>query len=299
MTEYSAQITDYIIHEQIGTGAYSNVFRAVEKKLGAEVALKIMDMEDQNSDYEQIYNEVHMLATIHHPHIVKCYVSFCDEGKCYLVMPFFTHGSCGTIIKKNFIHGLKDEVLLATILKSILEAIVYLHKHEHIHRDIKAGNILIDKDGHSYLGDLGIATSILEDGRRKKRHTFLGSPCWIAPEIIECSLDEKEQYDEKVDIWSFGITAMELAYGQPPYIAYPIVKILITILNQDPPTCDIYNDNTHKFSGNFYKMLGKCLKKNPHERISAEDLLKCSFFNQAKDYKYVKANLCDKITKLN
>ncbi len=133
MAEYSSDITDYTIYEQIGTGAYSTVFRAVEKKRGIEVALKIMDMEDQISNYEQIYNEVHMLATIHHPHIVKCYVSFCHDGKCYLVMPFIDQGSCGSIMQKHFIHGFKDEVLLATIMKSILEAIVYLHKHEHIH----------------------------------------------------------------------------------------------------------------------------------------------------------------------
>lgn len=295
MTQYSSEITDYIIHEQIGSGAYSTVFRACEKKLGVEVALKIMDMEDQNFNYEQIYNEVHMLAAIHHSHIIKCYTSFCYEDKCYLVMPLIDHGSCSTIMEKNMPHGFKDEILLATIMKSILEAIVYLHKHDHIHRDIKAGNILIDKTGNVYLGDLGIATSILEKGSRRKKHTLLGSPCWIAPEIIECSLDETKQYDEKVDIWSFGIMAMELAYGQPPYIRYPTLKIFMTILNEKPPTCEIYNDHTYKFSRNFYRMIEKCLKKNPNERVSAEELLKCTFFNQAKDHNYIKANLCNKI----
>jgi serine/threonine-protein kinase OSR1/STK39 len=289
---FSSNIDDYIIYGKIGAGAFSEVYKAYEKKLEKYVAIKIVDLEQSDTEYENMYNEIHIMQNIKHANLVHMHTSFCCKNKCYIIMPWMEYGSCANIISKIAPHGFKDEILIATILKYILEAIVYLHHDGHIHRDIKGGNILIDKDGHVQLGDFGIATTLLENGMRSKRTTFTGTPCWMAPEIV--AGDKKEiSYDEKVDIWSFGITAMELAYGKPPYIEYPPSKIFLMILSQDPPTCNIYNDNTYKFSNKFYKMISKCLEKNPEKRPTAKKLLESNFFSQAKDNTYIMKTICN------
>ncbi|KAF9618188.1 hypothetical protein IFM89_000657 [Coptis chinensis] len=148
-----------------------------------------------------------------------------------------------------------------------------------IHRDVKAGNILVDSHGAIKLGDLGVSASLFDSGdRRHKRNTITGTPCWMAPEILD--MEEGHGYDFKADIWSFGITAIELAHGHAPFSEYPPMKLFLTILTDDPPRLDDTKDQ--KFSKQFKQMIAKCLVKDPSKRPSATTLLRHRFFKNHK-----------------
>ena len=150
-------------------------------------------------------------------------------------------------------------------------------------RDVKAGNLLVDLDGTVQLADFGVASSLQETGDRQRgrRKTFVGTPCWMAPEVMQ-----QQEYDSKADIWSFGITAYELATGKAPYAAFPPMKVLMMTINNDSPTLD--RDRTrHKYSKLFKEMIDLCLEKEPQRRPTAEKLLQHSFFKLAKKKIYL------------
>jgi len=208
-----------------------------------------------------------------------------------LVMPLMTGGSCAAVIRSHFPTGIKDDGCLARILYEALKGLIYLHGDNRLHRDIKAGNILLggrNKRGeisHEVkLADFGVAGSTLHDGKRRGAQTFTGTPCWMAPEVME----NLSTYDSKADIWSFGITALELAYGQPPYVNFPPLKVLLKTLQEPSPTAEIYNDNSHTFSSSFHSLVKKCLHKTPAKRPTAKELLEHRFFSKrAKDCSWI------------
>lgn len=199
------------------------------------------------------------MALSKHPNVLRVYGSFVHGSKLYIVTPFLAGGSCLDIMKTRFPDGL-DELSIATILKQTLEALLYLHKNGHIHRDVKAGNLLVDEDGTVLLGDFGVSSSLMETGERGMRKTFVGTPCWMAPEVME-----QAEYDYKADIWSFGITAIELATGHAPFAKYPPLKVLMMTLSNDPPTLD-REGTIHKYSKYFKEMIDMCLSKDPAKR---------------------------------
>lgn len=213
------------------------------------------------------------MALSKHPNVLRVYGSFVNGSKLYIVTPYLAAGSCLDIMKSSFPDGF-DEISIATILKQALEGLVYLHKNGHIHRDVKAGNLLMDQEGTVLLADFGVSSSLAENGDVRK--TFVGTPCWMAPEVME-----QAGYDYKADIWSFGITSLELATGHAPFAKFPPMKVLMMTLSNAPPTLD-REHTKHKYSKYLKEMIDLCLQKEPSKRPSAEKLLLHPFFKQAK-----------------
>lgn len=200
------------------------------------------------------------MALSKHANLLPVHGSFVNGSKLYIVTPFLAAGSCLDIMKTAYSEGL-EEAAVATILKQALMGLEYLHRNGLIHRDVKAGNLLVAEDGLVQLADFGVSNSLLDAGERKGiRKTFVGTPCWMAPEVMEQS-----GYDYKADIWSFGITAIELGTGHAPFAKYPPMKVLMLTLQNEPPTLD--RDRTkYKYSRSFKEMIDACLQKDPSKR---------------------------------
>ena len=227
-----------------------------------------------------------------HINLLPVYGSFVNGSKLYIVAPLLSAGSCLDIIKTKFKEGF-EEIVIATILKQALLGLEYLHKNGLIHRDVKAGNLLVDSDGLVQLADFGVSSSLMETGERKgMRKTFVGTPSWMSPEVMEQS-----GYDYKADIWSFGITAIELATGHAPYAKFPPIKVLMLTLQNEPPTLD-RSKTKHKFSKTFKDMIDSCLQKDPAKRPTAEKLLQHAFFKQAKKPSYLVQSMIEGLTPL-
>jgi serine/threonine-protein kinase OSR1/STK39 len=196
---YPCSADDYDICQEIGIGAFATVFRGVVRETGEEVAIKVIDLDQFNTNWEEIRREILVMSLLHHPNVVPIKCSFVDGQDLWIVMPLLEAGSCAAIMKQIAPNGFRDEALIATILKETLQGLQYFHKDGRIHRDLKAGNILIGWNGSVELGDFGVAGTLMENGDRKRNvQTFTGSLCWMAPEVMEHSAG----YDEKADIWS-------------------------------------------------------------------------------------------------
>ena len=164
------------------------------------------------------------MRRMHHANIVACHASFTVKTELWLVLPYLKGGSCADLMKsmKIFKNGFKDESIIATILHDVLKGIEYCHNDGRIHRDIKAANILLSASGVAQLSDFGVSGAIIEGGLRKPgRDTFTGSLWWMAPEVLQ----RENKHSFPADIWSCGITALELAYGKPPHASQRPVKV--------------------------------------------------------------------------
>ncbi|KAL5699816.1 non-specific serine/threonine protein kinase [Ranunculus cassubicifolius] len=234
--EYPVTPSSYSLYEEVGQGASAIVYRALCIPFNEIVAIKILDFEHGN--LETIAREAQTLQLVDHRNIVKGYCSFAHDKTMWVVMEYMCGGSCHHILKAAYPDGF-SEILIATLLREALKGLGYLHYNGHMHRDVKAGNILVDSHGNVKLGDFGVSASLFDGGDRvHNRHTFVGTPCWA-------------------DIWSFGITALELAHGHAPFSKHPPYKY-------------------------FREMVSMCLVKEPSKRPTAEKLLKHHFFKHAK-----------------
>lgn len=226
------------------------------------------------------------MRSLQHPNLLPLYCSFVHENHLWMVMPYVHGGSVLNIMRFKYPDGL-EEPAIATIMKSVLKALDYLHKNGIIHRDIKAGNVLLDWDGHVMLADFGVAAPLERGGswgnKLVSRNTFVGTPCWMAPEVME----PERGYDWRADIWSFGITLLELAHGHAPFAKFPPMKVLMMTLNNPPPTLDQSSDSKKHFSKAMRDIVAKCLIKTPGERPTAAQLLEHKFFKTAHDAHYL------------
>ncbi|XP_039005195.1 serine/threonine-protein kinase 26-like isoform X3 [Hibiscus syriacus] len=273
---YSANHSDYRLLEEVGYGASATVYRAIYLPLNDVVAVKCLDLDRCNSNLDDIRREAQTMSLIDHPNVIRAYCSFVVDRNLWVVMPFMSEGSCLHLMKIAYPDGF-EEPAIGSILKETLKALDYLHRQGHIHRDVKAGNILLDNNGTIKLADFGVSACMFDSGdRQRSRNTFVGTPCWMAPEVLQPG----SGYNSKADIWSFGITALELAHGHAPFSKYPPMKVLLMTIQNAPPGLDY--DRDKKFSKSFKEMVAMCLVKDQTKRPTVEKLLKHSFFKHAK-----------------
>lgn len=290
--KYPVLSSMYTLMEEVGQGASAIVYKAKCIPFNETVAIKVLDMDRCNNSLDDIRREAQTMSLINHPNVLSAHCSFVVEHSLWVVMPYMAGGSCLHIMKSAYSDGF-EEPIIATVLKECLKALEYLHQHGHIHRDVKAGNILIDAHGAIKLGDFGVSACMFDTGdRQRTRNTFVGTPCWMAPEVLE----QVNGYDFKADIWSFGITALELAHGHAPFSKYPPMKVLLMTLQNAPPGLDYERDK--RFSKSFKEMIAMCLVKNPAKRPTAEKLMRHSFFKHAKSSEYIVRTVLDGLAPL-
>lgn len=305
---------DYSIGSPIGFGASSIVYSAVYNSPSPQrpipCALKVLDLDTLHPrSLSLLQRETQLMSLSKHPNVLRVRGSWMDGCKLYIALRLMNKGSAADVMHYSWPGGMEEEVVKC-ILKQALEGLNYLHINGFIHRDIKAANLLIDEDGTVLVGDLGVAASLaddpdastaLSDGRRTrpdvslaqsrvghpvrphmgKRKSFVGTPCWMAPELIE-----GKQYDAKADIWSFGITAIELTQGRPPRSRESPQTVLLQTVQGRPPTLD-REGGVHRYSKAFKDIVDACLRKDPSKRPTAAQLLQTPFFKSAKKKSYL------------
>ena len=231
---------------------------------------------------ENLSNEISLMSSLDHPNLIKTLQTCTSGHKIYIIMPLMSGGSLSSIISYKYPSGIKDESVIATIMKVCLETLDYLHQRSYMHRDIKSGNILLNMEGFITLADFGVATKIKNESKKK---SFVGTLNWMPPEVIS-----NEGYDFKFDIWSLGITAIEIAQGKAPFFNLGELEIIKKVQYDDPPSLK----DPSKWDPLFIDFIKSCLVKDPLQRPTAKELLiknKAWFDLKAKDYDYLKKNL--------
>nr|XP_004226086.1 serine/threonine-protein kinase 3 [Ciona intestinalis] len=266
LTKQPDEVFDLL--EKLGEGAYGCVFKAIYKEAGQVVAIKQVPVE---SDLQEIIKEIAIMQQCDSPYVVKYYGSYFKNTDLWIVMEYCGAGSVSDIIRLRRKTLTEDEV--ATILNDTLKGLEYLHFMRKIHRDVKAGNILLNTNGNSKLADFGVAGQLTDT--MAKRNTVIGTPFWMAPEVIQ-----EIGYDCVADIWSLGITAIEMAEGKPPYSDIHPMRAIFMIPQKPPPT---FRD-PEKWSETFINFVSQCLVKSPAQRATATTLLQQDFIKNAKPH---------------
>ncbi|XP_023574934.1 myosin-IIIb isoform X1 [Octodon degus] len=268
------------IIETIGKGTYGKVYKVTNKRDGSLAAVKILDpISDMDEEIEAEYNILQFLPN--HPNVVKFYGMFyrADRyvgGQLWLVLELCNGGSVTDLVKGLLRSGQRlDEAVISYILYGALLGLQHLHNNRIIHRDVKGNNILLTTEGGVKLVDFGVSAQLTST--RLRRNTSVGTPFWMAPEVIACEQQYDSSYDARCDVWSLGITAIELGDGDPPLFDMHPVKTLFKIPRNPPPTL-LHPEN---WCEEFNHFIAQCLIKDFEKRPSVTQLLDHPFIKEA------------------
>uniref|UniRef100_A0A3P9KSH7 non-specific serine/threonine protein kinase n=1 Tax=Oryzias latipes TaxID=8090 RepID=A0A3P9KSH7_ORYLA len=278
--------------ELVGNGTYGQVYKGRHVKTGQLAAIKVMDV--TGDEEEEIKAEINMLKKYsHHRNIATYYGAFIKKNppgiddQLWLVMEFCGAGSVTDLIKNTKGNSLKEE-WIAYICREILRGLTHLHQHKVIHRDIKGQNVLLTENAEVKLVDFGVSAQL--DRTVGRRNTFIGTPYWMAPEVIACDENPDATYDFKSDLWSLGITAIEMAEGAPPLCDMHPMRALFLIPRNPAPRL-----KSKKWSKKFQSFIESCLLKSHSQRPSTEQLLKHPFIRDLPNERQVRIQLKDHI----
>jgi len=255
----------FVFGDKLGEGSYGAVFRASHKTAKVEFAIKTIPVQE-NDELGDIEDEIDILKKCSSPNIVSYYGCFKNGKEFWILMDFCAHGSLRDLL--DHMNEPLEEHVVAHIMMGSLAGLAYLHSKNIIHRDIKAANILLDANGTPKLADFGVSKQMANAWAK----TLVGTPLWMAPEVAKM-----QSYSFSADIWSMGITAMEMAEFYPPYADVSPMRALILITRNPPPSLG------EGFSSNFNDFISKCLNKNPDNRPDARKLLQHPFITKSRD----------------
>ena len=317
VVQWPADPTAYEFIGKIGQGAFASVWKARGKdKEGRECAIKVINLDHVDSNLAEIRLEVQAMRLSSHANVLACHTAFVNAKDLWLVTQLMRKGSSLHCLQgarrrlKSEQKVVKMEDHILYILHETLLGLQYIHDNGQIHRDIKGGNILLDGNGDVRIADFGVSGWLVNAGtQQEKAKTFVGTPCWMAPEVME----QIHGYDYKADIWSLGITALELAKGYAPYAKYPPMKVLILTIQEDPPSLDTYDEEQgddyeaddlqiveEEWSKTFRSLIDTCLQKNPAKRPKSLELLRSKYLSPMQDQSYrqarreaIRSEVCD------
>ncbi|XP_030000883.1 misshapen-like kinase 1 isoform X5 [Sphaeramia orbicularis] len=276
--------------EVVGNGTYGQVYKGRHVKTGQLAAIKVMEVTEEEE--EEIKLEINMLKSYsHHRNIATYYGAFIKKGpagqdhQLWLVMEYCGAGSVTDLVKKTKGNCLKED-WIAYICREVLRGLSHLHSHHVIHRDIKGQNVLLTENAEVKLVDFGVSAQL--DKTIGRRNTFIGTPYWMAPEVIACDENPEATYDYRSDLWSLGITALEMAEGAPPLCDMHPMRALFLIPRNPPPKL-----KSKKWSKRFLSFVDSCLVKNHLHRPTTDVLLRHAFIRDLANERQVRIMLKD------
>ncbi|XP_073837576.1 serine/threonine-protein kinase msn isoform X4 [Musca autumnalis] len=279
--------------EVVGNGTYGQVYKGRHTKTGQLAAIKVMDVTEDEE--EEIKLEINVLKKYsNHRNIATYYGAFIKKSppgkddQLWLVMEYCGAGSVTDLVKSTKGQSLKEE-WIAYICREILRGLAYLHSNKVIHRDIKGQNVLLTDNAEVKLVDFGVSAQL--DRTIGRRNTFIGTPYWMAPEVIACDENPEATYDNRSDLWSLGITALEMAESQPPLCDLHPMRALFLIPRNSPPRLK----SNRKWTKKFQSFIDTVLVKDYHQRPYTEQLLKHAFIKDQPTDRQVRIQLKDHI----